>query len=423
MKLRQNKGFIWFIMCLPFSIVYFQRLAIGTVKDELLHDMGISLSFFANISTAYFYTYLLMQIPAGFLVEIIGARITVTVGTLLAGFGSIFFGMTTNPWFAVGSRLITGIGLAVIYIAILKMIGRWFKENEFATLSGFTELFGNLGALLAQTPLLLIIAVLSWRTTFIAVGFVSIAFSILCWIFVSDKPPIIEEHGKDGSVKQNGISRPYNFPEVFKVFLTVAKNPYTWPPILINLTFYGSFFALSGTWGQAFLSVVFHLSREQASNMLFISVLGYALASAALGIISDKLGKRKLPIMSMGILNLLCWIVLVLLKGDSSIYVIGTLMGVLGISAACFTLCWTLGKEVNHREFEGLSTSFVNAGGYFGPISLSIFIGYLLDKHSGVAPVALDYRKAFLVCVLFAFFGVISSIFIKETACKNIHEA
>ena len=55
-------------------------------------------------------------------------------------------------------------------------------------MSGVTSFIGNLGGLLAQTPLVFMVAVLTWRHTFAVIGVASLLIAVLCYLIIRNTP-------------------------------------------------------------------------------------------------------------------------------------------------------------------------------------------------------------------------------------------
>jgi hypothetical protein len=89
---------------------------------------------------------------------------------------------------AAAGRLLVGLGVSVTFIALLKLNAAWFSERKFGTLTGLTILLGNLGAVLAASPLAWALAYVSWRDAFVVVGMLSLFLAWLAWWLVRDNP-------------------------------------------------------------------------------------------------------------------------------------------------------------------------------------------------------------------------------------------
>ncbi|SHH89689.1 Major Facilitator Superfamily protein, partial [Caloranaerobacter azorensis DSM 13643] len=84
-RLYTYRWYIWGILALAYVIVFFHRVAAGVVRQDLIKAFNITDVEFGNLGSMYFYAYMIMQIPSGILADTLGARKTVSIGTLLAG--------------------------------------------------------------------------------------------------------------------------------------------------------------------------------------------------------------------------------------------------------------------------------------------------------------------------------------------------
>ncbi len=422
-KMMSYRWVVWGVLVLSYIIVFFHRLSLGVVRQDLVDTFNISGTTFANIGSTYFYAYMVMQIPSGILADSLGARKTVAMGTFMAAIGSIVFGLAPNLPLLFFGRLLVGIGVSVVFIAILKTQSQWFREREFATMTGLTSLFGNIGGMLAQTPLVIMVAYFTWRTTFVIFGVISLVVAILCYLVVRNSPaemgfPTIQEIEGIKAEK----TRTEAAPSLMEGLRKTLSNWRTWPGFFIFVGFYGPFVALSGTWGQSYLMDVYGMTAEAAPNYLLVSVLGLAIGSIVLGRISDSLRRRKLPMVVAGAVYVASWALVVLWNGGKPpIAVLYPLYFVLGFTCCIFLLGLACAKEVNHPSIAGISTSVVNIGGFLGAAIIPPILGGVFDKYQGLMEPTQLYQKAFMYCLIAAVISFVFTFFIKETNCKNIY--
>lgn len=421
-RLMKYRWIVWGVLALAYVIVFFHRLAAGVVKDDLIREFNISGITFANLGSMYFYAYMFMQIPSGILADSLGARKTVTIGTFVAGIGSAIFGFAPTIAVAFFGRLLVGLGVSVVFISLLKVQSKWFKESEFGTMSGITSFVGNMGGLIAQTPLALMVAAITWRYSFVVIGGFSIIVAVLCYVFIRNTPeemnlPSIEEiEGKD--IKRQNVQKPDLLGGLKKVII----NPRTWPGFILFAGFFGAFVSMTGTWGRSYIVDVYEISKVSASNYMMAAVLGMAIGSIVIGKISDKIKKRKLPMLIFGIIYVICWGIIVFVNGGKPpIGILMPLLFVLGFTCSAFVLGWACSKEVNPPEIAGISTSVVNIGGFFGAAILPPLLGKVFDKFGGSLSAVEIYHKAFMYCFISVAIGFVFTFLIKETNCKNIY--
>ena len=96
-----------------YMISQFQRSAIGVIGPDLSRELALDASRLGFLSSAFFLTFALAQIPVGIAIDRYGARNTLIVSALIAAAGSLLFAMAQ-----------TGTGL----IAARAMIGAWMFE-------------------------------------------------------------------------------------------------------------------------------------------------------------------------------------------------------------------------------------------------------------------------------------------------------
>ena len=108
-------------MWLVYFFVYFDRVAPAVVAPEIMKTWEISATALGVLSAAYFYPYAAMQIPSGVLADFLGPRMAVTIFFIIAGIGTALFGMAPSFEWAIAGRVMMGIGVAVVYIPIMKI--------------------------------------------------------------------------------------------------------------------------------------------------------------------------------------------------------------------------------------------------------------------------------------------------------------
>jgi len=251
--------FIYLVLLTGYVLSYVHRTVPAAIAGELTQAFEVSGAVLGTLAATYFYVYTVLQIPVGVLADTIGPRIIVTAGAVVAAFGSILFGLAPGwEWAAVG-RVLVGVGVAVTFVALLKVCANWFPPQRFATLNGITLLAGNLGAAAAGAPLAWLVTVTSWRSVFVGLGLASLALAVLTWIVVRDSP------------RECGFEVSYAPPPAvaarwMQALRAVLANPASWPGFFVNIGVAGSFFAFAGLWVVPYLREARGLSQAVASN-------------------------------------------------------------------------------------------------------------------------------------------------------------
>ena len=411
---------VWGILCFAYIIAIFHRMGMGVIRADMEKTLNLSAMSFAGLGSIFFYVYMVMQIPAGILVDFFGVRNTAAAGTALASTGSILFGLAPTILLLFLGRFLVSAGVSVLFISILKIISNWFYEREFGTLTGLTNVVGSTGAILAQTPLVALVSQFTWRYSFVIIGVVGIVSAALCLLVIRNKPADLGLLRVASSEKEKNKEEKSN---VVKVLIAVCKNPYTWPASIAYAGFYGSILSLTGTWGPSYLMNVYEMSTVKAANFIIIIILGAVTAGLSIGRISDRISKRKSPMTIIGTVYFISWMILVLIyQGKPPVFILGVLFFIMGFSAASYVLAWACGKEVNNPLYAGISTAVVNSGGILGAAIIPMVFGKILDKYSNILGNQQLYNKAFMSCLISVAIGYVFLFFIKETNCRNIYD-
>ncbi len=267
---------------------------------------------YSNLTAVYFYPYAIMQIPSGILADTLGARKTGVIGCLTMAVGSILFGIAPGFSMLMFGRMLVGLGASVIFLSILKIQSTWFAESEFGTLTGMTTFAGNLGGAVAQGPLAMMVGLLTWRMSFIAIGIFSAFLAVLIFVLVRNKPedkgfePIVAVR-KETQQKQAGI---------WQTLKEIVLCRHMWPIIIINfgdgceLYHYGL--------GAALFDRRLWTQCEQGRRHYLFYPLGAAVGCIVTGAITDKIKMRKLPAIFMSVGAIVCLVLITFLNGGKA---------------------------------------------------------------------------------------------------------
>ena len=422
-SLKKALSYRWIIYILPASVFFFaflHKLAPSVIRNELMESFGLTSTGFANLSAMFFYAYMLMQIPAGILADTLGAKKTIIASCIVTAAGLILLGSATTIPVAMISRLIMGLGTSVVFISVLKIQTQWFREDEFGTMTGISASIGNFGGAVSQAPLAAVVAILTWRTTFIWMGIITLALAVLVFIFVENKP---EDKGFPAISNSVSRKKAASFSDILKALMNIIKNFHSWPMFFITICLGGSGFTLN-LWGVSYIMDVYNYTSIQAGKITLLLAIGTGTGAILFGFISDKIKSRKIPYLVCGSLVLILWIVLlVFYKAKPPIPFLTAWFFFIGFFNATATLAWSTGKEVNDPKYSGMATSFISFGTFLGAAVIPVIAGIVIDRYSMLENAVEIYRKAFSMNIILSLIAFILILFVKETNCRNIYKA
>ena len=414
--------FVWGLGALFYMIGFFQRVAPAVMTEELMRDFNISATALGNLSGFYFYSYVIMQIPTGIIADTWGPRRLLTLGALAAGSGILIFALAPQIIWANIGRFLVGGSVAVAFVGCLKVSMNWFPPRYFAMVSGMALLAGLLGAILAGTPLRLLMDFFSWRTLMLLSAVATFMIGLAVWIFVRDFP---SEKGYadfgENSPAPNKKSRRQLIGGIFEVFKYKSIIPLFFVPGGII----GCLLTFCGLWGVPFLKTHYNLSTHQAAMMTSAALVAWGIGGPFFGWLSDRIGKRKSIYIAGYTAALLGCGVVFFIPGLPLPVLMGALI-LTGFSSGCVILTFAFAKELVPITLAGTISGIINMGQMMGPTLMQPAVGWVLDQkwqgamENGVRIYSLStYQTGFTLMILWAVLSLGSLLFTRETHCRQ----
>lgn len=423
-KVMRYRWVMFGVITLVGFFVQFHRTSSGVIRADLSETFTMSATSFSLFSSMYFYPYVLMQLPAGILVDKWGVRKTIVLSSFITTFGTFIFSIAPTFGIACVGRALVGIGVAPPVIAMNKLIADWFKQSEVVSVIGLSNLFSTSGAMISQTPLALLIGILTWRTTFKIFSGITFIVSLACLLLLYDTP---ERIGLP-SVASIGGSSPTMKPIEIRqstgaIIKNVIFNHYCWPLFLIMPSLMGAYTLFSGTWGVPYLQDVYGYSNVQASTFTLYMAIGMSFSSFAISFISDRICSRKKPLIFITGLTFVLWMMITFyysfLKYIGSVGM-SIIMFLFGCTASAVPMLFAIVREVNNPTYIGISIGVMNTIGMLASAVFPIICGSILDTKATMIDGANLYQSAFLFIVILTGCSFIASIFVKETSARYI---
>jgi ACS family D-galactonate transporter-like MFS transporter len=160
---------------------FFDRVNISVAYDALRSNWGITAVTFGYLASAYNWTYAVLQIPIGVMLDRFGVRRIGRVATLLWSMASFASGLATGIYSFFAARLLLGIGEAPTFPANAKAVGYWFPERERSFATSINDAAAKFASAIGVPILGLFVIRFGWRWSFIFTGFVSFLYFLLFW--------------------------------------------------------------------------------------------------------------------------------------------------------------------------------------------------------------------------------------------------
>jgi len=373
-------------------INYLDRSNLSIAAPALFKELHIDPVRAGLVFSAFGWTYALMQIPGGWLVDKVSPRVLYagalalwSAATLLLGFAGSFFGL-------VVLRLAVGALEAPAYPINNRVVTTWFPTRERASaIGGYTS--GQFVGLAFLTPVLAWLQVhLGWHMVFVATGLAGIAWAAI-WYAVYREPrafrgvnaaeiALIRDGGGLVDLEDRVAARTERTPSTWRDLGVVLGRRKLWGIYLgqfaLNSTLW--FFL---TWFPTYLVKYRGMDFIKSGFLASLPFLAAFVGVLCSGVLSDWLMRRgasqgfarKLPIIS-GLLISTCII--------GANYVTSTGWVIAFMTIAFFgngfaSITWSLVSGLAPARLLGLTGGVFNLIGNLSAIATPIVIGLLVD--------------------------------------------
>jgi MFS family permease len=410
----------WVVLAasLFFFYEFIQMNMFSSLDPDLMHDFSINATQLSRLASTYFYANLLFLFPAGMILDRVSTRRVILTTLLICSLGTLLFGMSTSVYIAQICRFFTGIGSAFCFLSSMRLASRWFPSHRLALITGLVVTMAWMGGMVAQTPLTLLIEKLGWRHALAVDAGLGLVIWVIIFLFVQDYPPGKAEFYQQEKIRLQELGFWYSIRSSY-------FRLQNWLCAIYTSTLDLPVAVLGAIFGSLFLEQVKHLSRVDATFAPMMIFIGTIIGSPIAGWLSDKIGRRKLPMIVGAILSIILICAIIYVPNLSLAgYII--LLFLLGFTSSTQIISYPTVAESNPKILTATSISVVSFTAIAAfPISQQLF-GYLLDLGNDAKIVnnihvysAADYNRALIIIPVGFLIGLIMSLFIRETNCKE----
>ncbi len=276
---------IWIVLfsAITFSVAQFHRAAGGIVSPVLADEMRLTATAVGGIFGALFIASVVMQVPAGILLDRYGARRVLPVSLAISGAGSLLFAMAQDVHWLLFARILLGTGFASLTAGAYLLFATWFPQDRFSTLSGWMIAIGGVGGLSGTYPLAESVAVFGWRANFAVSGMLILIVALLGYVTIRDAPP--------GSAASR--ARPRSLRETLLGYREIFGKRDLFKILALGLVTFAPITAIAGLWGGPYFQEIHGLGQTQTGLVLFTLFLATIVAGVIVGPLDRRFGTRK----------------------------------------------------------------------------------------------------------------------------------
>jgi sugar phosphate permease len=360
---------VWLTGVAVYFSAIFHRSSLGVAGIAATERFDISASQLSTFTMLQLLVYAAMQIPVGVLLDRFGARRLLFTGAVLMTLAQFGFAFTGSYPGALAARVFLGIGDAMVFISVLRLIAAWFPPLRNPVVTQVTSVMGQLGALTAAVPLSAALSSLGWTPTFAVSAAVSLLLGLLVLLLVRDVPP--------GTPPVREV-KPLR--EVGRDLRAAWRDPG------IRLGLWSHFSTQFGAnvmallWGFPFFVNAEHTSGRTAALLLSLLVVTMIVGGPLIGwFIAHNPWQRSTIVLAEIMLIAGAWAVVLLWPGDAPMLLLAVMVVATGLGAPASMIGFDLARTFSPSTRLGTATGIVNIGGFVASLFVVLGVGLVLD--------------------------------------------
>ena len=364
---------VWATGLLAYIVAVLDRTTLGVSGLNAAARFGASPGVLSTFVVLQVIVYAAAQVPAGLLLDRFGSRVLIVAGGALMAIGQLALALTTSLPLALGARAVVGLGDAVTFISVLRLVPHWFPARRAPLLTQLTGIFGQLGQVLSAVPFLALLTGTTWATAYSSVAALGVLAMMLALAVVKDTPRGRAVDGETMSVRATLAS-----------VKTVWLRPGTRLGFFTHMGTQFSVTVFALMWGVPYLTVAQGLSTTVTGALLTASVVAAISAGIAIGIFTGRYPHRRSRIVLAIIFsNAAAWTVVLALPGRAPLWLLLALILVISVGGPGSMVGFDFARTFNPGATLGTAQGMVNMGGFLASLLVMQSMGVILGAMGG----------------------------------------
>ncbi|HXW28515.1 MAG TPA: MFS transporter [Xanthobacteraceae bacterium] len=375
----------WRIFAIIFVLVVINlidRVTLSIAMPTISKEFSLGPAIQGLVLSAFFWSYALLQIPGGWLIDRFGPRALITAATIGWGFFQAIAGLATGGVTLLISRVGLGAAEAPLFPAGGKLNSLWLSPKERGRGAALVDSGAPLGAAFGGVIIAwLILSLGSWRSAFVVAGVATMALGALAWWYVRDDPA---HHPGVDAAELAAIKASAS--PVLAASESVGRSisPGSYAAILVGRMSWAMINFGLLTWGPSYLAQARGFNLKQMGGATFIMFFGGTFGALASGFLVDKLQDRGMPRAVvyksvLGVTGLGVMLAFLALPQVADPIAAVALLSVTLFLLYFGSLYWSLPAILASKDKVGLVGGVMNFAGSSSGIAVPIITGLILQ--------------------------------------------
>ena len=366
------------MLCVMYFITYVDRVNVGAAGSEIQKELHLSNTQLGLVFSAFGYPYLLFQVIGGWVGDHFGPRRTLFWCGLVWALATISTGFVTGIVTLFIARVALGFGEGATFPTATRAMQYWTPADKRGFAQGLTHSFSRMGGTVTPPIVAFLIAMFTWRGSFIALGLVSLLWGVVWVLYFRNEP---KDHPSITAEELASLPpRP-----------TGPRPQVPWGPLLqrmwpVTLTYfcYGWCLWLYLNWLPLFFKNTYSLDIKNSalftSGVFLAGVIGDSLG----GILSDRILKKtgnvrfaRLSVIVVGFTGALLSLLPMFFTHDITLVAL-CLSGGFFFSEIIIGPIWSVPMDIAPK-YSGTASGLMNSGSALAAIVSPTVAGLVID--------------------------------------------
>jgi MFS family permease len=265
-------------------INYIDRINLSVAAPQLQHQFGLGPAQMGLLFSAFFWSYALLQVPAGMVLDRFGVKRVNRWGTFLWSAASTLIAFTSGFAGIFAARILLGAAEAPGFPASSKATGYWFPRRERSVATSLFDAAAKFSNVIGVPLVAFVIVRFGWRWGFGITAALSFIYFIAFFVLYRDPSEDGKLSGTERDYIINGGATPEGQAEagIGAMFGYLLRNRKVWG-LTIGFSAYGYSFYLFLTWLPSYLVKTMHMSILKSAGYAAIPWIAATIADLVVG--------------------------------------------------------------------------------------------------------------------------------------------
>ena len=366
---------VWASGLFAYIVAVLDRTTLGVSGLAAADRFGAGPTLLSTFVVLQVVVYAGAQVPAGLLLDRFGSKVLIVSGAALMATGQLVLAFTEVLPVAIAARAVVGLGDAVTFISVLRLVPHWFAPRRVPLVTQLTGICGQLGQVLSAVPFLAVLSASGWSTAYASAAALGVLAIVLTLVVVKNTP--------DGSAV---TAEAMSVRETLASVKTVWLRPGTRLGFFTHMGTQFSVTVFALMWGVPYLTEAQGVSSAVAGTLLTLSVVAAISSGVLVGILTGRHPHRR-SWMVLAIIgsNALVWTVVLALPHTAPLWLLVVLVVVISVGGPGSMVGFDFARTFNPSATLGTAQGMVNMGGFIASLLLMQAMGLILETAGGIS--------------------------------------